>query len=75
MRICWGLNGRVLGLKIFEPNGENPYLCGREQCQPEGFTIHMNCCVIFVCFWVIQKELLDLLISPFELILVLLIVN
>ena len=50
MGICWGLNGRVFGLKIFELNGENPYLCGHEQCQPEGFTIHMYCCVIFVCF-------------------------
>ena len=71
MGICWGLNGRVLGLKIFEPNEENPYLCGREQCQPEGFTVHVNCCL----FWVIQKELLDLLISQCELILMLLIVN
>ena len=25
-------NGRVFGLKIFEPSEENPYLCGREQC-------------------------------------------
>ena len=41
---------RVLGLKIFEPNGENPYLCDREQGQPEGFTVHVNCYVIFVCF-------------------------
>ena len=32
---------RKFGLKSFEPSGENPYLCGREQCQPEGFTVHM----------------------------------
>ena len=31
--------------------------------------------VCFLCCWVIQNELLDLLISPCELILVLLIVN
>ena len=24
------------------------YLCGREQCQPEGFTIHMNSDEIFL---------------------------
>ena len=48
--ICRGLDGRVIGLKIFEPNGENPYLCGPEQCRPEGFTVHMNCCVLFVWF-------------------------
>ena len=23
--ICRGLNGRVVGLKIFEPSGENPH--------------------------------------------------
>ena len=26
----------------------NPYLCGREQCRPEGFTIHVIGCVTFV---------------------------
>ena len=25
MEICWGLNGRVISLKIFEPSGENLY--------------------------------------------------
>ena len=39
---------RVFGLKIFEQSEENPYLCGREQCRPEGFTVHVICCVIFV---------------------------
>ena len=48
MGICRGLDGCVLGLKIFEPSEENPYLCGREQCRLEGFTVHVNCCVIFV---------------------------
>ena len=37
----------VFGLKIFEPSGENPHCCGREQCQPEGFTVHVNSDVIF----------------------------
>ena len=32
---------RVFGLKSFESSGENPHCCGREQCQPEGFTVHM----------------------------------
>ena len=27
--------------KSFEPSGEKSYLCGREQCQPEGFTVHV----------------------------------
>ena len=35
-------------LKTFEPNGENPHCCGREQCQLEGFTVHMNSYVILV---------------------------
>ena len=39
---------RVFGLKTFEPNGENLYCCSREQCQPEGFTVHVNSYVIFV---------------------------
>ena len=30
-----------LGLKSFEPSGENSYLCGHEQ-SPEGFTVHVN---------------------------------
>ena len=29
---------------------EKSLLCGREQCQPEGFTVLVNCCVIFVWF-------------------------
>ena len=47
----WGCSkawiSRVFGLKTFEPSGENPYCCGREQCQSEGFTVHMNNDVIF----------------------------
>ena len=39
---------RVFGLKTFEPSGENPHCCGREQCQPEGFTVHMNSDMIFL---------------------------
>ena len=38
---------RVFGLKTFEPSGENPHCCGCEQCQPEGFAVHMNSEVIF----------------------------
>ena len=38
---------RVFGLKTFEPSGENPHCCGREQCQPEGFTVHVNSDMIF----------------------------
>ena len=38
---------RVFGLKTSEPSGENPHCCGREQCQPEGFTVHMNSYVSF----------------------------
>ena len=37
-------------LKIFEPSGENSYLCGREQCRHEGFIVHVIDCVIFVCW-------------------------
>ena len=37
----------VFDLKSFEPGGENPNCCGREHCQPEGFTIHMNSDMIF----------------------------
>ena len=37
----------VFGLKTFEPSGENPHYCGHEQCQPEGFIVHMNSEVIF----------------------------
>ena len=33
---------RVFGFKAFEPSEENPHCCGREQCQPEGFTVHVN---------------------------------
>ena len=38
---------RIFGLKTFEPNGENPHCYGCEQCQPEGFTVHMNSDMIF----------------------------
>ena len=48
MGICRGLDGRVFGLKIFEASEVNPYLCGHEQCRPEGFTVDVICCVIFV---------------------------
>ena len=34
--------------KGFEPSGENSYLCGREQCQPKGFTVHVNSDEIFL---------------------------
>ena len=37
----------VFGLKTFEPSGENPHFCGCEQCQPEGFTVHVNSDMIF----------------------------
>ena len=40
----------------------------REQCQLEGFAVHVNGCVVCV----IQNELLELLISLCELILMLL---
>ena len=47
----WGCSeawiSRVFSLKTFEPSGENPHCCGREQCQPEGFTIHVNSDMIF----------------------------
>ena len=38
---------RVFGLKTFELSGENPHCCGHEQCQPEGFTVHVNSDLIF----------------------------
>ena len=34
-------------LKSFKLSEENPHCCGREQCQPEGFTVHMNSDMIF----------------------------
>ena len=37
----------VFGLKSSELSGENPHYCGREQCQPEGFTVHVNSDMIF----------------------------
>ena len=47
----WGCSeaciSRVFGLKTFEPSEENPHCCGREQCKPEGFTVHVNSDVIF----------------------------
>ena len=34
----WGCSeawiSHAFGLKTFEPSGENPHCCGREQCQP-----------------------------------------
>ena len=39
-----------LGVAMFsvsKPSGENPHCCGREQCQPEGFTVHVNSNMIF----------------------------
>ena len=79
----WGCfdawNSRVFGLKTFEPSGENPHYCDREQCQPEGFTVHVNSgmifCVNFYDVELFKMHFLCLLISPCELILVLLIVN
>ena len=42
-------------LKTFEPSGENPHCCGREQCQPDGFAVHVNSDVIFcVNFYVVE---------------------
>ena len=41
------LISRVFGLKPFEPSEENPHYCGRGQCQPERFTVHVNSDVIF----------------------------
>ena len=38
---------RVFDLKTFEPSGENPHCWGLEQCQPEGFTVHVNSDMIF----------------------------
>ena len=47
----WGCSeawiSSVFGLKTFEPSGENPHCCGHEQCQPEGFTVHVNRDMIF----------------------------
>ena len=47
----WGCSeawiSRVFGLKTFEPSGKNLYCCGREQCQPDGFTVHVNSDIIF----------------------------
>ena len=37
----------VFGLKTFETSGENLHCCGREQCQSEGFTVHVNSDMIF----------------------------
>ena len=31
---CWGLNDRVIGLKIFEPSGENPYCVAINSADP-----------------------------------------
>ena len=46
---------RVFGLKTFESSGENSHCCGREQCQPEGFTVHVNSDMIFyVDFYIVE---------------------
>ena len=55
----WGCSkawiSRVFDLKSFEPSGENSHYCGREQCQPEGFTVHVNSYMIFgVNFYVFK---------------------
>ena len=55
----WGCSeawiSRVFGLKTFEPSGENSHCCGREQCQPEGFTVHVDSDMIFcVNFYVVE---------------------
>ena len=45
----------VFSVSTFEPSRENPHCCGCEQCQPEGFTVHMNSDVIFgVNFYVVE---------------------
>ena len=45
----------VFSLKTFKPSGENPHCCGHEQCQLEGFTVHMNSDMIFgVTFYVVE---------------------
>ena len=38
----------VNSVKTFEPSEENPKFGGREQCQPESFTVHMNSDKIFL---------------------------
>ena len=47
----WGCSeagiSHVFGLKTFDQSGENSHCYGREQCQPEGFTVNMNSEVIF----------------------------
>ena len=47
----WGCSeaciSRVFGLKTFELSGENPPFCCLEQCQHEGFTVHVNSDMIF----------------------------
>ena len=43
-----------LGLAVFSVSKvlnqveKNPYCCGREQCQPEGFTVYVNSDGIFL---------------------------
>ena len=34
-------------LKTFGSSGENQHCYGREQCQPEGFIVHVNSYMIF----------------------------
>ena len=43
-------------LKAFEPSGENPHCCGREQCQPEGFTVHVNSDMIFCVIFMMLSD-------------------
>ena len=46
---------RVFSLKTLESSGENPHCCGREQCQPKDFTVHVNSDVILgVNFYVVE---------------------
>ena len=61
-------NGRVLGLKICEPSD-------REQCQPEGFIVHVIFFCDLLCCWMIQIELFEWFISPCELIFGVIVVN
>ena len=57
----WGCSeawiSRVFSLKIFEPSGENPHCCGREQCQSESLTVHVNSDIIFCAnFYVLSDS-------------------
>ena len=47
---------RVFDLKTFELSGENPHYCGREQCQVEGFIVHVNSDMIFGVIFVLLSD-------------------